>query len=53
MTFPELAQEDDQDASEPGVGFGELREGRCKSPLGAIDLPPTRFCSDATLIIRR
>ena len=29
-----------------GVSFTELREGRCKFPLGAIDEPAKRFCGD-------
>jgi hypothetical protein len=48
MTDAEQPQEDNQDASEPGIGFRELRDGRCKFPLGAIDVPPTRFRGDAT-----
>jgi hypothetical protein len=50
MTDAGQLQEDNQEASEPGVGFEELRDGRCKFPLGAFHAPPTRFCGDATPI---
>jgi hypothetical protein len=50
MTDAELIQEDNQESSQPGIGFEELREGRCKFPLGAFDVPATRFCGEPTRI---
>ena len=31
-----------------GIGFEDLREGRCKFPLGGIAEPPERFCGEPT-----
>jgi hypothetical protein len=50
MTDAEQLQENDQEAPEPGIGFGDLRDGRCKFPLGVFHVPPTRFCGDPTRI---
>jgi len=33
-----------------GITFAELREGRCKLPLGRIDEPPEFFCGAETMI---
>ncbi|WP_445730580.1 GcrA family cell cycle regulator [Methylocystis sp. IM2] len=33
-----------------GVSFFQLREGRCKFPLGGIEEPPERFCGAVTPI---
>ena len=33
-----------------GIDFSELREGRCKFPLGSINDPPERFCGEPTEI---
>jgi hypothetical protein len=32
------------------ISFWELREGRCRFPLGPIEEPPTRFCGAAAAI---
>jgi hypothetical protein len=29
-----------------GIAFVDLREGRCKFPLGTINDPPERFCGE-------
>jgi hypothetical protein len=33
-----------------GITFAELREGRCKSPLGTINDPPEWFCGETVPI---
>jgi hypothetical protein len=30
----------------PGISFFELRDGRCRFPLGTINDPPERFCGE-------
>ena len=32
--------------TERGITFAELREGRCKFPLGTINDPPEWFCGE-------
>jgi hypothetical protein len=32
--------------SRRGISFSELREGRCKFPLGTINDPPEWFCGE-------
>ncbi|CAJ0867394.1 hypothetical protein AMST5_01949 [freshwater sediment metagenome] len=32
--------------SRRGITFAELREGRCKFPLGTINDPPEWFCGE-------
>lgn len=32
------------DDDPPGIEFVDLREGRCRFPLGGINDPPERFC---------
>ncbi len=39
-----------QEVRRMGIPFIELREGRCKFPLGPIGEPPTRFCGAPTAI---
>ncbi len=48
MTDPDQPMHGSEHASEPGIGFEELREGRCKFPLGEFDTPAVRFCGDVT-----
>jgi hypothetical protein len=36
--------ERETNAALPGIPFWELREGRCKFPLGRLSDPPERFC---------
>jgi hypothetical protein len=36
--------EHEEESTLPGIPFGELREGRCKFPLGRLSDPPERFC---------
>jgi hypothetical protein len=45
-----MTEINEEGAPEAGIGFTELREGRCKFPLGSFEAPPTRFCGDATPI---
>ena len=39
---------DASDANLPGIAFVELREGRCKFPIGGFNDPPDRFCGEPT-----
>ncbi len=39
-----------QEVGRVGISFIDLREGRCKFPLGSINEPPTRFCGAPTAI---
>jgi hypothetical protein len=41
----DIIREQDQ-SPRPGITFAELREGRCKFPLGAINDPPEWFCGE-------
>ena len=44
---PNLSAE--RDAKSHGIEFTDLREGRCKFPLGGINDPPERFCGEPTM----
>ena len=49
MTETDRLDEDVQEGvPQPGIAFAELAAGRCKFPLGAVDVPATRFCGAAT-----
>ena len=50
QTASAIAEYKHQDAKQPGVSFMQIREGRCKFPLGRIDEPPLRFCGKPTVI---
>ncbi len=49
-TKPVAGPKGQQTAESAGVDFSELREGRCKFPLGSINDPPERFCGEPTEI---
>lgn len=42
----EAARGRDSAIARRGITFGDLREGRCKYPLGAIEEPPEWFCGE-------
>ena len=49
MTKTNTLDEDVQEAMpQPGITFAELAGRRCKFPLGAFDVPATRFCGATT-----
>ena len=44
------ASQAQQPEESEGIDFSELREGRCKFPLGDINDAPERFCGEPTEI---
>ncbi|MGJ0507005.1 MAG: GcrA family cell cycle regulator [Methylocystis sp.] len=45
-----LANRARKSARSAGISFWELREGRCRFPLGLIHEPPTLFCGAPAVI---
>lgn len=44
LPFTSAIDEHEINAALPGIPFWELREGRCKFPLGRLSNLPERFC---------
>jgi hypothetical protein len=42
----EATIDEETGVSRPGITFSELREGRCKFPLGTINDPIEWFCGE-------
>lgn len=45
-----IAEDKQSEPEQPGITFEELREGRCKLPLGRLSDPPERFCGEPAAI---
>ncbi|WP_368856435.1 GcrA family cell cycle regulator [Methylocystis sp. MJC1] len=41
-----IAEDKQSEPEQPGITFEQLREGRCKFPLGRLSDPPERFCGE-------